>query len=160
MLRSALTVRAEGPADPRLPPAFSSLPAGGAGGKRTAGRPDQPNGRDDVPSGRRGFTAADGEGFRTDRIASPKQEGRSAHPLSRSRSLDDVDGSPDRGVYIQMRGIEQVRIGRPDQRGGGAAAVALVAAQDVGQDRGRSTACPCAGELRGAPARALLGRPR
>jgi len=39
-------------------------------------------------------------------------EGRSAAPSARSGCLDDVDGGPDGGVYIQMRGIEQVRIRR------------------------------------------------
>jgi hypothetical protein len=39
-----------------------------------------------------------------------QHEGWSATPSARSGSLDDVDGGPDGRVYIQMRGIEQVRI--------------------------------------------------
>ena len=41
-----------------------------------------------------------------------QHEGRSTAPSARSGSLDDVDGGPDGRVYIQMRGIEQVRIRR------------------------------------------------
>src|SRR6266852_6563395 len=32
---------------------------------------------------------------------------RSAAPPARPDDLDNVDGGPERGVYIQMRGIEQ-----------------------------------------------------
>ena len=53
-----------------------------------------------------------------------------------SDGFDDVDGGPECGVYIQMRGIEQVRILRAFQGGGGPAGVALVPAQDVGQHVG------------------------
>ena len=42
-----------------------------------------------------------------------QHEGWSATPSARSASLDDVDSGPDGRVYIQMRGIEQVRIRRP-----------------------------------------------
>ena len=42
-----------------------------------------------------------------------QHEGWSATPSARSASLDDVDGGPDGRVYIQMRGIEQVRIRCP-----------------------------------------------
>ena len=55
--------------------------------------------------------------------------------LTRSCSLNDVDGSPDRGVYIQMRGIEQVRVGGGFEGGDRAGLVAFVTAQDIGQDR-------------------------
>ena len=41
-----------------------------------------------------------------------QHEGRLATPSARSGSLDDVDGGPDGRVYIQMCGIEQVRIRR------------------------------------------------
>ena len=41
-----------------------------------------------------------------------QHEGWLATPSARSGSLDDVDGGPDCRVYIQMRGIEQVRIRR------------------------------------------------
>ena len=39
---------------------------------------------------------------------------------ARSDGLDDGDGGPERRVYTQMGGIEQVRVGRLHQRGGGA----------------------------------------
>src|SRR6267142_1962046 len=38
-------------------------------------------------------------------------EGRSTAPSARSGGLDNGDSGPERRVYIQMRGIEQVRIG-------------------------------------------------
>ena len=46
-------------------------------------------------------------------------------PSARSNSLDDIDGGPERGVYTQMRGIEQVRVGRRLQGRGGAPGIAL-----------------------------------
>src|SRR5262245_22803780 len=58
---------------------------------------------------------------------------RSAAPPACSDGFDNVDGGPERGVYIQMRSIEQVRIRRCFEGGGGAIAVALVAAEDVGK---------------------------
>jgi hypothetical protein len=45
---------------------------------------------------------------------------------ARSDGFDDVDGSPECGVYTQMRGVEQVRVGRGLQGGGGAAGIPLV----------------------------------
>jgi len=42
----------------------------------------------------------------------PPTRGALIAPSARSGSLDDVDGGPDGRVYIQMRGIEQVRIRR------------------------------------------------
>jgi hypothetical protein len=39
-----------------------------------------------------------------------QHEARSTAPSARSGGLDDVDGGPDGRVYIQMCGIEQVRI--------------------------------------------------
>ena len=39
-----------------------------------------------------------------------QQRGALIAPSARSGSLNDVDGGPDGRVYIQMRGIEQVRI--------------------------------------------------
>src|SRR6187402_2277077 len=50
-----------------------------------------------------------------------------------SDGFDDVDGGPECGVYIQMRGIEQVRILRAPQGGRRPGRIALVPAQDVGQ---------------------------
>ena len=41
-----------------------------------------------------------------------QHEGRSTAPSARSGGLDDVDDGPDGRVYIQMRGIEQVRVPR------------------------------------------------
>jgi hypothetical protein len=41
-----------------------------------------------------------------------QHEGRSTAPPARSGGLDDIDGGPDDRVYIQMRGIEQVRVPR------------------------------------------------
>ena len=65
-----------------------------------------------------------------------QHEGCLATPSARSGSLDDVDGGPDGRVYIQMRGIEQVRIRRLFQGGNCAILVAFVTIPDVGQDRG------------------------
>jgi hypothetical protein len=45
-------------------------------------------------------------------LMSSNNEGQLAAPSARSGGLDDVDGSPDDGVYIQTRGIEQVRVRR------------------------------------------------
>src|SRR6185312_5359247 len=56
-------------------------------------------------------------------------------PLSaRSDGLDDGDGSPERCVYIQMGGIEQVRIGGGLEGGRLALRIPLVAPQKVDQD--------------------------
>src|SRR5690349_12502002 len=44
---------------------------------------------------------------------------------ARSDGLDNVDSGPDRGSYIQMRGIEQVCIFRLSQGGYGPARIAL-----------------------------------
>ena len=53
-----------------------------------------------------------------------------AHPAC-SDGFDNVDGGPECGVYIQMRGIEQVRIRRGLQGGRRPGGVALVPAQDI-----------------------------
>ena len=63
-------------------------------------------------------------------------EARSAALPACSDGFDDIDGGPECGVYIQMRGIEQVRIGGGFERGDRPRGVALVAAQDVGEDLG------------------------
>ena len=39
-----------------------------------------------------------------------QQRGALIAPSARSGGLDDVDGGPNCRVYIQMRGIEQVRV--------------------------------------------------
>ena len=59
---------------------------------------------------------------------SSNDEGRLSRPSARSDGLDDVDGGPDSGVYIQMRRIQQDRILRLVLRGATARVhVALVA---------------------------------
>ena len=67
---------------------------------------------------------------------SSNSEGRSAAPSARPGGLDDVDGGPDCAGYIHIGGVEQVRVRRLFQGRGGAAHVALVALDDVGQHRG------------------------
>ena len=81
---------------------------------------------------------------------------RSAAFPACSDGFDDVDGGPERGVYIQMRGVEQVRIRRCFQGGHRPLAVALVPASDVGQDVGLIDAIPRLLQLEGAAARARL----
>jgi hypothetical protein len=51
---------------------------------------------------------------------------------ARSNSLDDIDGGPERGVYTQMRRIEQVRVRRCFERGRGAPRISFIATQEVG----------------------------
>src|SRR5580704_9234697 len=53
---------------------------------------------------------------------------------ARSSGLDDGNGGPECGVYTQMSGVEQVRVRGGLQGGGGAPGIALVAAQEVGQN--------------------------
>src|SRR5271170_2895930 len=62
-----------------------------------------------------------------ERAVPPMTKALSAALSARSDGFDDVDGSPECGVYTQMRGIEQVRVGRRLQRGGRAPGIALVA---------------------------------
>src|SRR6185437_8153217 len=50
---------------------------------------------------------------------------RLAPVSARSGGLDKIGGGPECGVYIQMRGIEQVRVRRGLEWGGGALGVAL-----------------------------------
>ena len=57
-------------------------------------------------------------------------------PCRAHRSIDQIDGCLERGVYIQIRGVEQDRVFRLDQGGGGTVLVAFVAALDIGQDLG------------------------
>src|SRR5580698_10573463 len=51
---------------------------------------------------------------------------------ARSSGLDDINGGPECGVYTQMSGVEQVRVGRRFQGGGGAPGIPFVAAEKVG----------------------------
>ena len=60
-------------------------------------------------------------------------ETRSAALPACSDGFDDVDGGPECGVYIQMRGVEQVRIGCRFHGRGAAAFVARVAAEDISE---------------------------
>src|SRR5580700_1540121 len=53
---------------------------------------------------------------------------------ARSSGLDDGNGGPECGVYTQMSGVEQVRVWGGLQGGGGTPGIALVAAQEVGQN--------------------------
>src|SRR5438552_10591029 len=85
-------------------------------------------------------------------------ETRSAAFPACSDGFDDVDGGPECGVYIQMRGVEQVRIRRRFQGGHRPLTVALVPASDVGQDLGLVDAIPCLPQLAGAAARAHFRR--
>ena len=55
-------------------------------------------------------------------------------PSTGSCSFDNGDGCPDCGVYIQMRGIEQVRIRGANEGRGRARAVAFVTLKNVGED--------------------------
>ena len=82
--------------------------------------------------------------------------GELAAPPARSGGLDDRDGGPERGVYIQMRRIEQVRVGRGYQRGDRAVAVTLVAPKDIGKDRGLVGCLGLGGEFRRPAAGAHL----
>ena len=82
---------------------------------------------------------------------SSNDEGRSTAPSARSDGLDNVDGGPDRRVYSQMGGIEQVRILGRLQRGHRAGHIALIALADVGEHGGR------VGRLARAPATPAAG---
>src|SRR5262245_23678593 len=52
------------------------------------------------------------------------------------RGVDDRSRCQKRGLYIHFGGVEQVRVGGGPERRVGAAAVALVAALDIGEDGG------------------------
>src|SRR4051812_15309296 len=77
---------------------------------------------------------------------------RSTALPARSSSFDDIDGSPECRVYIQMRGIEQVCVGGRLERCGGAPGIALVAASDVGEDGGLIDALAGGRQLQAPPA--------
>ena len=55
-----------------------------------------------------------------ERAEPPMTKARSAALSARSDGLDDINGGPECGVYTQMRGVEQVRVGRGLERRGGA----------------------------------------
>ena len=58
-------------------------------------------------------------------------EARSAAIPACSDGFDDIDSGPECGVYIQMRGVEQVRVRGWLQRSCRTAAVARIATTDV-----------------------------
>src|SRR5437660_12874303 len=73
------------------------------------------------------------ERSRTEQAHPPLTETRSAALPACSDGFDDIDGGPECGVYIQMRGVEQVRIRRGFERGDGPRGVAFVSPLDVGK---------------------------
>src|SRR4051794_11169817 len=74
-----------------------------------------------------------------------------------SDGFDDSDGGPERSVYIQMRGVEQVRIRSRFERSSRTGPVALVPAQNVGKHIGHRCRFSCLLELRGAALRPCFG---
>src|SRR2546425_2369148 len=111
-----MAFRTQGPKVPRTP--GSRL--------RTAARPDDPAIETKVRIGCAITQAAE-------QARPPVAEARSAALPACSDGFDNVDGGPECGVYIQMRGIQQVRIAGAFERGSRARTVALVPAQDVGE---------------------------
>src|SRR5215467_8235985 len=107
---------------------------------------------------KRGFYVRAPSKKRAEQARPPLTETRSAAFPACSDGFDDVDGGPERGVYIQMRGVEQVRIRRGFQGGHRPLAVALVPASDVGQDIGLVDAIPGLLQFDGATVRAHLRR--
>src|SRR5215510_6648725 len=89
--------------------------------------------------------------------SSSTTEARSAALPACSDGFDNVDGGPECGVYIQMRGVEQVRIRRGFEGCRRAAGVALVPPPDVGQHVSLTDAIPRALKFGGAPPRPHLG---
>src|SRR6478609_3627818 len=94
---------------------------------------------------------------RAEQAHPPKAEARSAARPACSDGFDNVDGGPECGVYIQMRGIEQVCLWRRPQGGGRPVAVALVPAANISQHIGFACRSPRPLQLGGAPARTHLG---
>ena len=79
-------------------------------------------------------------------------------PCTAHRSIDQIDSCPERGVYIQIRGVEQERVFGAGARGPGAALVAPVAAPDFGEHFGLGNRrLPASFQLAVAAARALSG---
>src|SRR5262249_34213764 len=77
-------------------------------------------------------------------------------PCTRKRSIDQVDGNLERGVYIQIRSIEQVRVRGPAQGRRSAVLVAFVAAADIAQHLGFAHVDSGQLQLKIAPPGALL----
>src|SRR5262245_48553324 len=78
-------------------------------------------------------------------------------PSTAHRSIDQSDGCLERGVYIQIRGIEQVCVPGLAQGGNGAGFVAFVPALDIGEDLGFGDVVAGLAELAVAPQRARFG---
>jgi hypothetical protein len=78
-------------------------------GKTNGNHPEsQMAGANTVRSERLSFSGALRRGLERGFVL--QQRGALGASSARSGGLDDVDGGPDCRVYIQMRGIEQVRI--------------------------------------------------
>ena len=77
-------------------------------------------------------------------------EARSAALPACSDGFDDIDGGPECGVYIQMRGVEQVRIRGGFEGRDRTLAVARIPAQDIGEDLGLAGLGPPRLQLEGA----------
>src|ERR1700751_39167 len=90
---------------------------------------------------------------RAEQAHPPKAEARSAALPACSDGFDNVDGGPECGVYIQMRGIEQVRIRRGFEGGRRPLGVTLVAADDIRQNVSLADPLPRPRELGGAALR-------
>src|SRR6476660_7826999 len=101
---------------------------------------------------RDGAPAISRQAKRVSRLNSSKTEARSAALPACSDGFDNVDGGPECGVYIQMGGVEQVRIRGQLERSDGAAGVALVAAANVGHHFVVVNDLACALQLRQTPA--------
>src|SRR5262245_61120061 len=71
---------------------------------------------------------------RAEQAWSSTTETRSAALPACSDGFDNSDGGPECGVYIQMCGIEQVRVSGGFQGGDGPLGIALIAPPDVGQN--------------------------
>src|SRR5260370_2623031 len=84
-------------------------------------------------------------------------EARSAALPACSDGFDNVDGGPECGVYIQMSGVEQVRVGSRFERSSRAFGVALVAPANIGQHVGIADALAGPLQLGSAAAGADLG---
>ena len=81
-------------------------------------------------------------------------------PCTAHRSVDQIDGSPECGVYIQIRSIEQVRVRGPAQGRRGAVLVPFVAPPDIGQHFGFAYGDSGLFQLDIAPPGAFLRRRR
>jgi hypothetical protein len=81
-------------------------------------------------------------------------------PSTAHRSIDQIDSSPECGVYIQIRSVEQVRVLGPSQGCRRPARVAFIAAPDIGKHFGLGYKGSSLPKLDKAAARPLLGSGR